>query len=395
MALELFYTFNEGTASTIRDYSTNGIDGTGTLITNQTSTEVGKEIVFNAGLDRLAIDSSQFSTITPTDLSIHFTINLQSTTGTLKVFTCGSLDVTWDGATLTASVTDEGAGTSTVSQALNTGQYYDILLVKDGSTFWRMYIDSGLGDQDSGFSSGGADLGTTFYVGNNTVTNSANFILQELKIFTDLLSAKNIISLYNNNNGVLVTNSVQHNYVLGDIIGNIDAAQYAVVTYIDGTTTFRIHPLTTSINIGLPMHKVGHVWDTDKDHYIYLTEDGIYFYDSINTTAEVLNSANLLWSLTEDGIILKSTTKTANYTAENKDNIIKVDSSGGAFTITLPATPTTDKVITIIDSVGSCGTYTVTVDGNGNNINGEADSVLTDNYEAHDYIYNGTQWNIK
>src|SRR6056300_772923 len=41
-------------------------------------------------------------------------------------------------------------------------------------------------------------------------------------------------------------------------------------------------------------------------------------------------------------------TKSANYTASANDGII-ADTSGGSFTITLPATPTTGDAVTIAD----------------------------------------------
>ena len=89
------------------------------------------------------------------------------------------------------------------------------------------------------------------------------------------------------------------------------------------------------------------------------------------------------------------TTKTANYTVLDTDQCIYVDSSGGAFTITLEASPSTNKEIEIIDSVGSCGTNNVTVDGNGNNVVGSTTALMNGNYIAFVLKYNGTQWNLK
>lgn len=59
-------------------------------------------------------------------------------------------------------------------------------------------------------------------------------------------------------------------------------------------------------------------------------------------------------------------TKTTNYTILSTDDIIFVDSSGGAFTLTLPtpssvSTTTTTKVFRIIDITGTLSTNNVTL----------------------------------
>lgn len=63
---------------------------------------------------------------------------------------------------------------------------------------------------------------------------------------------------------------------------------------------------------------------------------------------------------------LNFVSKTANYTITTTDDIIYVDSSGGAFTLTLPnpttiSTSTTTKVIRIIDTGGALNTNNVTL----------------------------------
>ena len=91
---------------------------------------------------------------------------------------------------------------------------------------------------------------------------------------------------------------------------------------------------------------------------------------------------------------ISSSTKTANYTTVSTDQIIYVNSSGGAFTITLDAAPSTNKTIDITDINGSCSTYTVTIDGNGKNIIGNTTALMSANYISYTLRYNGTEWNI-
>lgn len=93
-------------------------------------------------------------------------------------------------------------------------------------------------------------------------------------------------------------------------------------------------------------------------------------------------------------LIKSSVTKTGTYTALASDQRIYVDSSGGAFTVTLEASPTLNRELEIIDSVGSCGANNVTVDGNGNNIIGSATHLMNTNYEGLRLVFNGTNWNL-
>lgn len=97
---------------------------------------------------------------------------------------------------------------------------------------------------------------------------------------------------------------------------------------------------------------------------------------------------------TEQGRIqqINTTAKTANYTVLSTDDNVLCDTSAGGFTVTLPATPANGEVHTIIlDAVGGGN---LTVDGNGNNINGVA-SFIMNTVSSMQVIYNGTQWNIK
>ncbi len=84
----------------------------------------------------------------------------------------------------------------------------------------------------------------------------------------------------------------------------------------------------------------------------------------------------------------------ANYTALASD-IIYCDSSGGAFTITLPASPAADDWVWIWDTQGSGGTNNITVGRNGETIlDVAADFVIDQNFGKADFSYEGpgTDW---
>jgi len=81
--------------------------------------------------------------------------------------------------------------------------------------------------------------------------------------------------------------------------------------------------------------------------------------------------------------------KSANYTAVAGE-IVFCDSSGGAFTVTLPVTPTGDDRVTVVDSTGSAGTNNITVARNGETILGvAADFVIDQNFGQADFSYEG------
>lgn len=90
-------------------------------------------------------------------------------------------------------------------------------------------------------------------------------------------------------------------------------------------------------------------------------------------------------------------TKTSAYNALNGDRIM-VDSTGGAFTITLPSSPNMGDEVAFLDAAGYCGTANVTVDRNGSNIMGLAQDLDIDTDDASFSLvyYNASRgWVVK
>lgn len=105
-------------------------------------------------------------------------------------------------------------------------------------------------------------------------------------------------------------------------------------------------------------------------------------------------SGTLTWAATAGGWV--TSVKTTTYTAVTQDEIF-ANSSGGAFTITLPATPTAGNRVRIADYSGNWATNNVTVARNGSNILGAAsDYTLNVNDAWTEFVYvDSTQgWRI-
>lgn len=81
--------------------------------------------------------------------------------------------------------------------------------------------------------------------------------------------------------------------------------------------------------------------------------------------------------------------KATTYTAVNGDGIL-ADTSGGAWTLTLPASPSVGDTVGIIDSTGSFDTYNLTIDRNGSLIMSTAENLVANvNEAAFTLVYSG------
>ena len=99
--------------------------------------------------------------------------------------------------------------------------------------------------------------------------------------------------------------------------------------------------------------------------------------------------AQAIEALAIGGLEIDPVAKTAGFTAA-KDIQYLVDTSGGAFTITLPLSPAVGDTFGIIDLAGTFGTNAVTLDRNGSNVLRAAeDGVIDINNWSTPWIYTG------
>ena len=113
------------------------------------------------------------------------------------------------------------------------------------------------------------------------------------------------------------------------------------------------------------------------------------------TTGNVLTSNGTTWSSTAPAAGgITYVTKTSNYTTQNNEGVL-ANTAGGAFTVTLPATPATGAQVIVADPTGNWGTNNLTIGRNGSTIAGVAQDLLCNiNGVSVQLVYSGTTWTV-
>jgi hypothetical protein len=111
------------------------------------------------------------------------------------------------------------------------------------------------------------------------------------------------------------------------------------------------------------------------------------------TATSFAGDGSQLTGISSSGGGLSWARKTANYTASTNDAII-ADTSGGSWTLTLPASPSVNDFITIADGANWV-TNNLTVNRNSSTIEGDAaDLIMNIGGVSVDFVYDGSTWQI-
>jgi len=111
-----------------------------------------------------------------------------------------------------------------------------------------------------------------------------------------------------------------------------------------------------------------------------------------SSSGNVLTSNGSTWQSTTPaaGGIVYTTTKTTTYTAVKNDGVL-TNTTGGAFTVNLPASPANGDQVIIADAGGTWGTNNLTVGRNGNNIADVAQDLVCDiSGVSVQFVYNSS-----
>jgi len=294
MAVELYYTFNN---SNSKDYSGNGIDGTDTSITYSAG-DIGFNAVFNADND--SVDVGTFTALNGlTEVSLYFRAKFLTTTGTNYVFYKNSqFYATFDGTTLSVSIIGV-SGTATVDFTPTLNTYYAIHVSYLHNGFaddMSIYVDGIL--EDSTTTQGALTTNSNnLYLGGNSGggIDSARFEMNEFKVMSDNINTVQINSHIQNPNGLIIGQQ-KNLYALGDILccnENQTNKGYAVVTFVDDNDV-RIQPLNAYVQNGLMFNRVGNFWDSTRQYYFLVSDDGIRFYNGVSLSSEAFTDAKLV-----------------------------------------------------------------------------------------------------
>lgn len=90
---------------------------------------------------------------------------------------------------------------------------------------------------------------------------------------------------------------------------------------------------------------------------------------------------------------IRSTTISTSLVSGN-DHILSVGTLSGNITVTLPASPNSGDEFIIKDANGSALAHTVTISGNGHNIDGSSTFVMSNSFQSTKVKYNGTTWMV-
>jgi hypothetical protein len=242
--------------------------------------------------------------------------------------------------------------------------------------------DSSIGDsaaitltarpENSGTLSFTGDAGQLF-----SITNSLSgtlFAVSDISGIPSLEIHENgIVKLAEYSGRVLVGTDSDDSSSLLQIAGNVRATAY----YGDGSNL-------TGISGG------GGVTVQDEGSPLTTTATTLNFVGS--GVAATGTGATKTITISGGGGTFASYTSTATLTA---GETALANTSGGAFTLTLPASPSTNDQIIILDATGNFGTNNLTVGRNGNTIQGDASDLVCDiDNVAIRLHYTGSDWRV-
>jgi hypothetical protein len=169
-------------------------------------------------------------------------------------------------------------------------------------------------------------------------------------------------------------------------LGTPDGQDSVIIQDLGNASNKNISIVSTQLING----QNGFTIDTDGAAYkfTYKPVEGFYIVESISDKGFIFAGADITLTAAERTVFV-------NGAAGINDSPPVAD----PFTVYLNPTPETGDEVELLDSGPSCGSYPVTVDGNGNQIAGdlqlEDDVLMNIDLMVLTLKFNGTFWNIK
>jgi len=275
MSIQALWTFNDGSTTSVADFSASGY--TSAAVSNLTITDgagLGSAGKFNGssswvdfgavidlgGADKLDIianvryDTSQINPIIYK--ASGYGLKITAADKVEFSVTIGASDITL---------------TSTASITIST--YTTIAAVYDGANMY-IYIDGTLDTSQA--QTGNLDSsGNKIYMGTDT-SGYLDGRVDSVEILNTGLTSDQVTAVNANPIGIKYTFAQAHNLELGDlIVANqyTDSIQKMVVTYVDSTVIMRAMPISGIMNLGSTPIRRGNVIDADRQWLMEMKVD--------------------------------------------------------------------------------------------------------------------------
>ena len=252
------------------------------------------------------------------------------------------------------------------------------------------------------------------YSGNVTLTLPASTDTLVGKATTDTLTNKTLTSPKINEDVVVSATATEINLLDGvtattselNILDGVTATA-SELNILDGvtSTTAELNILDGVTSTASELNILDGVTATATEiNLLDAVSRGSLIYGNSSGASALLTKGSANTILTSDGTDISwaapaasgvtYVSKTANYTASDLEGVL-ANTSGGAFTVTLPASPSAGAQIIVADSGDAFGTNNLTVARNGETIDGTAANFVLDiTGVSVQFVYNGSTWRV-
>lgn len=399
--------FNENNTSTVRDYSENLNDSATAVSLTITADTFGYYLDLDGANDYYTISNA--TDYTAGDFTICGQIYIASgkETRSTIIGTANGGNVPFSVYYLSGNIVFEtetsGGVTQTISFVAIKDEWSKFVCTYDQSSNTMTFYYNSIVDFDTDTNTPEVQNGA-FEIG---ALGAADFFkgrIRDIRFYNSLANDNFISTFFSNNQGDKIsmrtfdvegsTITPTDNFAVGDLIVTDKFDPFEAVVYAKDTEFIHVLPFNTySISAGDFLSRIGHRWDTARQSAITMrrTDEQICIHGGVNTFSGFNANSFVTTCIDKNGIKKTSYTKSANYTVKNYEHTFYCDTSGGSFTLTLPASPDTDEehLIIMIQTPG-----TLTVNGNGNNINNSATKKLTTQFQSMLIKFDGTRWII-